>query len=467
MVEIAPDPENVAHTEVLMRPALRHAALPTHVLALAGLAGMLSWGCASGGGGGDGGPRQAVTASDFSDGTVTRERAAPASPPIVSREDAGAGLGSGRASGGEVAARTTIARPVVARAPGEEQRFLVDEMVGQVNGKPIYADEFFQDMDARLRAEAQRLPLGEWVKMVTDNVAGKLRTETQDELLLSEFQSSLTPEQRIGVLAFVEDLRKNIQRDYGGSTELANQRLQEEEGVTLREKVEREAERQFIIAQLRETIAKRVQVSSKDIERYYYQHIDEYQPAPEAVFRVIRVPLSSAGRIDSVETCLARGQSPAEVAREYSDWAPEEGNVHTVTLESRDLSLATIWGPEPLNEASKRLEPGQVTERIDFASRAWWVYLEEIKSPPGKSLYDVQLEIEQVVRGERIKEQEGRYWESLLQRSNMTEFDEMVRRLVAYAAERYYVRKIYEEGEVSVGGSGGDASDATEGDGEG
>ncbi len=409
--------------------------------------------------------RTPVSASDFADATVSRTPRAATPPPAVPRSRATAGTGDVRVSlerptPTQTPARTDsrpIARPAGAAPSDEERRFLVDEMVGQINGKPIYADEFFAEMDARLRAEAERLPINEWLKLVADNVAAKLNNDIRDELLLSEFNASLTPEQRVGVLAFIEDLRDRFRRDYGGSSEIANQELQETEGVSLREKVESEAERQFIIAQLRDTIAKRVQVSFKDIELYYNQNLDDFQPPPDAVFRVIRVPLRDEETVGRVESLLAEGRDPAEVAAEFSDWAPDEGNVHRVTLESRSLADTTVWGPAALNEPSQRLRPGEITPRVDLASRAWWVYLDEIDQPEGRSLYEAQLEIEQVLRRARIDEEESRYWRSLFDRSNMTQFDQMVRRLVEYAAERYYVQRIHQEGEVRVEPGSGDA----------
>lgn len=382
------------------------------------------------------GPRTTVTAADFAEPSITRTPAPRHTPPA----DASQALANVRHS--PAVAGAPKARPLPNPDPDETKLFVVDQMVGQVNGVPIYADAFYQDMDARLAAEAKRLSVKDWVKLVREDTTRKLWDETRDELLLSEFQSSLTAEQKVGVLAFIEDLRKDIQRSYGGSSEVANERLQESEGVTLTQKVESEAERQFIIAQLRQSIASRVQVSFKDIQLYYQQNIERFRPPPVAILKVIRIPLSRDARIDEATTRLDAGEDPAAIAAELSNWATDDDNAHTVVIETRNYQETTFWGPEPLNDATRALTVGQTTPRIDFANHAWWVTLVEIEEPPGKSLYEAQLEIEAAIRNQRIGLAEQRYFRSLLDRSNVTDLETMVDRLVAYAAEKHLVRRL-------------------------
>ena len=428
---------------------MRHADHARHPLIapLALVIALFSAGCASSR---EAPPEQVekpVTAADFADASITRTPTTPTPPPTIAREKASVGSGD---------IKVSVAAPEVAAvssppAVGAEQTFVVDQMVGQVNGKPIYADEFFEEMDARLRQEASRLPLDQWVSMVRDDVARKLWDQTRDQLLLSEFQTTLTPEQKMGVRAFIEDLRQNIQRSYGGSSEVANEKLQQEEGVTLRQKVQNEADQQFILAQLRSSIAQRVQVSFKDISLYYQQNYDRFHPAPVAMFRVIRVSISSTRRMDGVETALLSGESPVEIAAKYSDWAKEDENIHRVEITDHDYAKTTFWGAEALNKATQALKPGEITPRIDIGGRAWWVYLETIDAPPAQDLYEAQLEIEKSIRAQRISEEERRYFRGLVDRSNMTQFDDMVKRLVAYAAERYYVRELYKSKEEQGG----------------
>lgn len=388
-----------------------------------------------------------IAAADFANPSISRTPEAPTPPPTIPMEKASAGVGDIKVS---VVAPDVHATMPKAPTGSEEQTFVVDQMVGQINGKPIYADEFFKTMDARLRQEAARLPLQKWVAQVKKDVGGALWDEVRDQLYLSEFQTSLTQEQRMGVRAFIEDLRHNIQRSYGGSSEVANEKLQQQEGVTLRQKVQNEADQEFIRAQLRSSIAQRIQVSFKDIQLYYQQNYDRFHPVPVAVFRVIRVPLSSTKRVDEVESRLASGESPVDVAADLSDWATDDHNMYRIKIGEGGFAKTTFWGAEALNTATQALKPGQITPRIDVGSRAWWIYLDDIDAPPSQTLYEAQVEIEQEIQNARFAQEQQRYLKSLMSKANMTRFDEMVKRLVAYAVERYYVRRIYQGEEIKV-----------------
>src|SRR5690606_38316882 len=63
------------------------------------------------------------------------------------------------------------ARPAVAPA---NERLAVDQLVGQINGRPVFANEFFASMDARLRQEATRLSNREWFAMAKKDIEAEL-----------------------------------------------------------------------------------------------------------------------------------------------------------------------------------------------------------------------------------------------------------------------------------------------------
>lgn len=388
-------------------------------------------------------PTRTVSAAEFADVEVVRVAPAPAEYVIVERPGSTGGTEMVTIVGD---APMNAGMPI-AGATGDQ--LVVDEMVGQINGKPIYAEEFFRSMDARLRELATQMPLRQWVKQVRTDVEGKLWDVTRDELLLAEFRSTLTPEVKVGVLAFIEDVRRDYLSQSLGSSELANQRSLEEEGMTLNERVKSDTERQFVLQQLRRSIANRVYVSSRDIEQYYDQHYDEFNPPSEAVFLVIRVPLSDTVAISRVESMLAKGEPFALVAATESGWAKDKGNQHRVTIKAESFQDQQYWAVEELNTPSQHLTVGQSSGRIDARGAAWWIKLEAIEKPPGQPLYAVQLEIERGLKAERMKIEELRYFEKLLTKSNMSDFESMTIRLVEYAAVRYYLTP---EAEAAAGG---------------
>lgn len=322
-----------------------------------------------------------------------------------------------------------------------ERELQVDQLVGQINGRPVYADAFFEPMNERFTREAARKNEREFIAFARKEIEAALWDKLRDELLLSEFQGAMTPEQRMGVLAFIEDVRRDLLSGNLGSEALASQRLREAEGLGLEEKVQDITERRFILEQLRRAIGNRVTVSAADVRLYYEQNIDEFIPPPVAKFTIVRVPATDAARISAVEAAFASSMAFDEVAKQYSTWQPDKANAHEVTVKGGAYAAATLFGPAPLNDAAKALSVGQTTPRVDFKDDAYWIRLSAIDQQPGRSLYDAQEQIERKLRSDRSREEEVRYFEQLFRRGSFSDVKEMVRRLLEFAAERYLVQK--------------------------
>jgi len=66
-----------------------------------------------------------------------------------------------------------------------------------------------------------------------------------------------------------------------------------------------------------------------------------------------------------------------------------------------------------------------------------WLKLDVIETPPGKSLYDAQLEILDRLQQQRVGEEEVAYLTRIRGRSSMTDLETMIVRLMEIAQERY------------------------------
>ncbi len=322
-----------------------------------------------------------------------------------------------------------------------DRKLLVDQLVGQINGRPVYANEFFAPMDERFRREAGRMKSREWLAFARKEIDAALWDKLRDDLLLAEFETGLSPEERQGLIAFVQDVRDDVVSGNLGSTELAQQRLLDTEGLDLEAKVEDLSQREFIAFQLKKSIGSRVNVAARDIELYFEQHEKDFAPAPVARFVILRVPKSDSDAIADAERALAAGEPFADLAKRLSTWRPEAGNLNEVEIENRDYATATLFGPAPLNDAAHALTPGQTSPRTDVGSDAYWIRLEALDQKPGKSLYDVQREIEEKIRGERIREEERRYFDQLFRRGSFSDVKMMSNRLFEFAAERYLIQE--------------------------
>jgi parvulin-like peptidyl-prolyl isomerase len=329
---------------------------------------------------------------------------------------------------------------VVDRAPPPMPRSLadsgfVDAVVGQINGRPVFASEFLAPMDARLRAEASRLPPNQWRQTAIQTIGRAVVDRMNEELVLAEFQAQLTPESRQGLFAFVERMRQEIVAENLGSESLAGRRLQESEGLTLDEKVKQQRDREIIRAQLGRAIRDRVYVSWREVELAYERDYDLYNPAPVARLRMIQA--SDPEKAASIREALAAGRPFEEIAREFSDFRAEEGGLWTIEVEREGYANTRIFAPEELNSVASALEPGEVSDEFEWSGSRVWLSLEAIETPPGKSLYEAQHEIYRRLQQQRVGEEELAYLERIRGRGSMTDVETMVFRLLEIAEERY------------------------------
>lgn len=333
------------------------------------------------------------------------------------------------------------ADPAVASAPAPPPPstggYLIDAFLGQVNGKPIYADAFLEPMDARLGAEAERLNDRDWQRFAASEIARALRDLLQDELLLAEFRASLTPEERIGIGAFIDRVRQGLISESGGSREVARTRLEEAEGLSLSEKVDDEVKRAFIREQIRREIADSVSVTFRDIEVYYDLHPEEFAPPGDAVFRIIQVPASDGERIARVEAALASGTPFEEIAGAESDFNRSSGGELSRELDAPRFEEASLFAPAPLNEAARKLTVGRVTDRVDFNDAAWWIKLERLDREEPRTLYEAQFEIEQKLKAQRFTEAERRYFQRIVGRAGLADQEAVAIKLLEFAARRH------------------------------
>ncbi|MCA9310611.1 MAG: peptidyl-prolyl cis-trans isomerase [Phycisphaerales bacterium] len=323
--------------------------------------------------------------------------------------------------------------------------YLVDQLAGQINGKPVYASEFFRESETRLRQKARELAGTEagrrqWLVETRRDIQDGLLERVRDEILLAEFRATLTAEQRLGVLAFIDSLRDDLISGNLGSAALANERLTETEGLTIDEKVKDLADQELIRAHIRQVVSRHVHVTPRDIEQYYYQNLDKFQPPPEARFHIIRVRATDEAAVARVESGLASGVSAQDLAVDPGDYEPEREGLVVSPIPDRDYATAQLMGNPALNEAARALSPGQTSPAIALGTSIYWIHLDEIHQPEGRTLYEAQLEIEGELRQQRFVEEHERYFKTLLSRANISDIDEMGDRLFQYAAERFLIR---------------------------
>jgi len=318
---------------------------------------------------------------------------------------------------------------------------LLDAKVGDVNGKPIFTSSFFAPIEDRLIAEAQRLPINEWRGSAGRIISQRLDGIIADELLRAEALAALTPTQRVGLQAFLNNFRDNLLSENLGSSQLATRRIQQREGLTLDEALKQKEIDTLVQLTLIKEINRRVNVSWRDIKQRYDRDIDEFAPPPTAVLRVIRVFKDNADKVQSINDRLLGGEDFGEIAGDKSinTFNPEVGGTVKQQLKG-SFEETKFFGPDVLNDAARSLQIGEQTGPIELGSSVYWIKLVDMEQE-SISLYDAQLQIQRDLTYERRDQARQQYFDRLQERARVSTRDQVLLRLFEIAEQRYAPRQ--------------------------
>jgi hypothetical protein len=314
---------------------------------------------------------------------------------------------------------------------------LVEAKVGDINGKPIYISSFFEPIEARLVAEAERLGRDQWLRLARDEIIiPRLDGIIADELLRAEALASLTPAQRQGLRAFVGGFRRDLLTQNLGSEQLARRRLESGTGQTLDEALRAKETDTLIQLSLFQEINRRINVSWRDIQQRYERDADVYNPPPLARFRLIRVPTDRVEAVDGIAARLEAGEAFEAVAADPANTfrATDAGLVEASFR--GPFEEGEFFGAAELNQRARALAPGGVDGPFTLGSSTAWLMLEGIERT-SISLYEAQLRINQDLTRERRREEQRAYLNRLQERARVSNRDEMLARLMRIAEERY------------------------------
>jgi len=319
----------------------------------------------------------------------------------------------------------SIGRPVV-----------VDSLIGQVNGRPIYADEVLTPIMDRLTATYREQPYPTFQRQLTGLVIEQLRAVIINELIVAESRAGMSSAQQGGLLAFMGQLREDAVRKRGGVVHEAERRLIEEEGKTIEEYLEDEQQKMLIQEVLKNKVAPQTVVSWRDIERSYRARKAEFQPASTVTLGRIR--LRTAGNEEQVSLLQAEveaGEPFMVVARQAG--MSNDGVWQTFKLPDGglgELPLASFY-----TSHVKDLKPGEVSKPFERGTWTIWISVIDIQQPLQRSLDDpdVQRMLQQQISMSRAQEAQGRFIGNVLQRGIFDDITLMGERAVAIASSRF------------------------------
>jgi hypothetical protein len=389
------------------------------------------------------GPAQQVSLGEFSAPRVEspqpNEAAPPTSadsPPVRATESEPTRLGAGDAAGaaGETDAP---AGPVRELEPGEQ--FVVDALVGQINGQPVFADEFLEPIEDQLIAEARQKTQRQFAIAAFGIIRDLLLLKVRDALFLAEAESALTPEQQVGLRQFLGLEKERIVAQRGGIEEQVRRELAER-GETLEGQLERSKKILLIRDLFQRRIASRVVVSWRDIEREYNRKKWQERFNPPARVRLARIQLpteAEAERISEAQRRLAAGEPFLAVAESLEDRRCGLWDQHLI----RDQDFSSIeYAVDELTEKVAELrEKGDTVGPFEVGAFTWWLHVASYEKPPKQELYDpdVQRILHAAIRAARIEEEEDRYVERIMDEGIVEKINDMAEQLLTIAVRRY------------------------------
>lgn len=330
------------------------------------------------------------------------------------------------------ATRSTFERKL---DPG--QSWPVEGLVGQVNGRPVFANAFLEPIADRLISAAAIRDRVEGRRVFVELVRLSFKDLVDNELIVADAESKLSPEQQQGLFAWLRSFQEETIAERGGSRAAAEASLEAEESQTLEQFVQQKRDIALVRRLMNERIEPRTIVSWRDIVQEYERRRAEFNPPPVLKLGRIRLnPRTDVDAIAKVKAMAAEGKKFSEIAAELK--LPDGGLWQTF-----DYPPDGIAGM-PFTDATKERLTGLGIDvpsaPLEQRELVVWLGILALDRPPSRSLFnrDVQLQLRAELEGRRRAIERQRYLDSLRSRWVTDEIGEMERRLVEIALERYW-----------------------------
>ena len=384
----------------------------------------------------DGGARQ-LKPDDFAEGGASPHRGAAKATPAPAPTK-GTPPAPAEASNPDRAVEAELNRlkqpVIVAAAPpdGKDSAYTMDAMVGQVNGNAIYASMVFDPISEQLAALGRTQPRSVFSNRAKELISGRLDAIVADALILGEAERDLSEGEQTGLKNMMRDHQEELLRIYGtGSRSLADENAVRKTGRTINQLIEEYRQRVIVQRYLKEKLLPKINVTRKDIERYYADNTTTFNPLPGRKLRVMKAPSEEAAK--RIETELASGRSFAEVASSsLNTYRNSTGGQWPEKVVSEK-----VFGDERVNSAMLKLNPGQHTPPIKVGEQFWFVFLESRDEGKRKTLREAQVEIEELLKRQRFNDLSQKYRSKLFMQGSFNPLAQMSEGLVSVAMSRY------------------------------
>ncbi|MEM1212113.1 MAG: peptidylprolyl isomerase [Planctomycetota bacterium] len=307
----------------------------------------------------------------------------------------------------------------------------LDALVGQINGRPVYAHEILDPIDDRLAALARQFPNDAFRQPAAEAIAERLRSIIMQRLIVGAATQDLNTAQLTRIRELVEVRRQELVRQHGmGSAALAEANLVRDTGIGLRQTLVNYREQQLINIYSSRTVRPKINVTRRDIERYYADNYDRYNRPEHRDIRLI-VLTREADR-DEVASRLDGGEPFEQVAAHPSSlFAATAGQAFDAPITPKDL------GSKATADAAFSLELNQHAGPFEDRGLHYFVQVSDIQPAQQRPLKDAQLEIERGLRQAQIRAATTAYRRDLYRNGIFTDPFEMAEQLLEIAMKRH------------------------------
>ena len=294
-----------------------------------------------------------------------------------------------------------VSRAVLAAQPEPE---VVDGVAAVVNGDVITYSQVRGLVGPREKLLRAQFSGEELIKKIKATRELALQDLIDRQLILQAFKKEnfQIPDH------FVEERMHDIVRtDFGGDRNTFIKTL-EAQNFTIGEFKKMETEKIIVQAMRSKNVKMDVIASPAKVEEYYKTHRDEFTSREQIKLRLIMIPAHASdgeaaaqkAMADEIFTKLQHGAEFERMAQLYSEDSTRDNGGDWGLVDRKTLA-------GPLEKAAFALEPGKISNIIEFSGNYYILKVEDKHGGETKSLADARPDIEKkLVHDEAMKLQE-------------------------------------------------------------
>ena len=314
----------------------------------------------------------------------------------------------------------------------------IDGLVGQINGRPVFAAEFFVPIEDRLFNIGRQGTPDQTRTAILEIVRQRFSQFVNSELVIAEAESDMTPQMQEGLFGWLTNLKEEVTAQRGGTSFGAEQSLLDETGMNMEEYIEQQRKLGLAGQLLRQKVEPRAIVSWRDVEQAYQAEISKYQPPRKiTIGRILLLNSRDGMQIESTRQAFSNGDAFSTVARELG--VKDDGLWRTFTLEEGSISGITDLA-QNVRDALEDVRIDEPTSAIEGRSSTAWYSILAYETPPSRSIFDsdVQLMIRNRLESFAYDTEESNYLNSLRRRWVNDDIRKMEIKLMQLALRRYW-----------------------------